>query len=192
MPKEKKMETKKAEGYLLVSLDLVKPNDYNPKKDYHEDHANRVMFEKVKKSLESHKQIDPIIVRELEDGTYEIINGFHRYMAMTELGYKEIEIKNLGKMSRGEAIAKALSTEYPKIPLDELEVAQLVKEFVDQKFDLTELPYSMDEIEAKIELLDFDWKNFNEQDALEKLDDGKSPVTAVIITCPKCGHQFKS
>jgi len=189
---EKKSEVKVAEGYLVVGISLVKPNDYNPKKDYREDHANRVMFEKVKKSLESHKQIDPIIVRELEDGTYEIINGFHRYMAMTELGYKEIEVKNLGKMSRQQAIAKALSTEAPKIPLDELEVAQLVKEFVDQKFDLTELPYSMDEIEAKIELLDFDWKNFNEQDALEKLDDGKSPVTAVIMTCPKCGHEFKS
>jgi hypothetical protein len=111
---------------------------------------------------------------------------------MKELGYKEVEIKNLGKMSRQDAIAKALSTEHIKIPLDELEVAQLVKEFVDQKFDLTELPYSMDEIEAKIELLDFDWKNFNEEDQLENLEDGKSPISGVMVTCPKCGHEFKS
>lgn len=183
---------KVAQGYLLVGVELIKPNNYNPKKDYREDHANRVMFEKVKASITSHKQIDPIIVRELEDGTFEIINGFHRYNAMLELGFKEIEIKNLGKLTREDAIAKALSTEYPKIPLDELEVAQLVKEFVDKGFELTDLPYSMEEIEAKIELLDFDWQNFNEHDELEKLEDEKSNVSAVMMKCPECGHEFKA
>ncbi len=185
-------EKKKTDDYLVVSINSVKPNDYNPKKDFREDHGNRIMYEKVKKSIETHGQIDPIIVRQLDDGSYEIVNGYHRYMAMKELGYTDVEVKNLGKMTREQAIAKALSTEYPKIPLDELEVAQLVKEFVDKGYELTELPYTMEEIEAKIELLDFDWQSFNQEDELEKLNDGKSAISAVIITCPACGHKFKS
>jgi len=66
-----------------------------------------------------------------------------------------------------------------------------MREFVQKGYELTELPYTMEEIETKIELLDFDWQNFNQEDDLEKLEDGKSHLE-VIITCPKCGHKFKS
>ena len=52
-------------------------------------------FERIKKSLQEHGQMDPIIVREIEDNKYEIINGYHRWNAMKDLGYYECEIKNL-------------------------------------------------------------------------------------------------
>lgn len=152
----------------VVLITEVRANDYNPKKKIVDDEATKVQYEKVKKSLEVFGQIDPILVRELEkeeDGVkYEIINGFHRFTAMKELKFTEIEIKNLGIMSRSEAISRALSTEEIHIPLDQIEVAGLLKELNnDLDFDLGDLPFTNQEIADKIEMLDFDWDKFNEE-----------------------------
>lgn len=139
----------------VIPIGNVKPNDYNPKPDYNETEELKTEYEKIKKSLKVHGQIDPILVRET-DKELEIINGFHRWVAMKELGFKEIEIKNLGKISREDAIAKALSTENLKIPLDVIEIAKLVKDLKEMGTDLNKLPYSLEEIDAKIDMLDFD------------------------------------
>ena len=176
------------ENNQVVDIKKVRPNNYNPKKKIEEDEDNRIQYEKVKKSIREHGQIDPVLVREVENG-FEIVNGFHRYMAMKELGYDKIEIKNLGKISRQDAIAKALSTEEIHIPLDQIEVAELVKEYKESEFDLNLLPYNTEEIQEKIELLDFDWDSFNNQDDFVDLEEDKKGTRKVI--CPKCGNEFE-
>jgi len=186
------MTKENLKNYLSVDIEKIKPNDYNPKKDFKEDETNRRMFDKVKESLQSHKQIDPIIVRELKDGTFEIINGFHRYTAMKELGYKEIEIKNLGNITREDAIAKALSTEYPKIPLDEVEVGNLLKESLEKGYDLSNFPFSMEEIDARVEMLDFNWEDLGDNSVQETLAEEDQVQTEFMVTCPKCNHRFQN
>ncbi|MHA1867143.1 MAG: ParB/RepB/Spo0J family partition protein, partial [Candidatus Heimdallarchaeaceae archaeon] len=93
---------------LIVSIDKIVPNDFNPKPDYNSTEELRIEFERIKNSLKNHQQIDPIIVRELPEKElkkkpgmrkkYEIINGYHRWAAMKELGVKKVEVKNLGKI----------------------------------------------------------------------------------------------
>jgi len=156
------------ENNFVVAIDKVKPNGYNPKPDYNSTDELKAEFEKIKNSIRVHGQIDPIQVRELGKGMYEIVNGYHRWVAMKELGFKEIEIKNLGKMSRVKAIMKALSFEVLKIPLDIIESAKLAKEVRDSEEDLSGLPYTPEELENKIRLLEFDWDNFKEIDLLEE------------------------
>ena len=148
------------ENNLVVSIEKVIPNNYNPKLDYKESEELKREYEKIKKSLKVHGQVDPILIRENEDGKLEIVNGFHRWTAMKELGFKEIEVKNLGKISRNEAIKIALSTEETRIPLDVIEVAQLIKGLKEIGEDLKDLPYTLEEIKDKMELLEFDWKKF--------------------------------
>jgi len=145
---------------LVVDIDKVKPNNYNPKPDFKESEELKIEFNRIKNSLYHHGQLDPIQVRELKDGKYEIVNGYHRWLAMKELGMKKVEIKNLGKISRKEAIKIALSLEETKIPLDVLEVAELVKNL---KKIGEGLPYSMEEIQNKISLLEFDFDKFKEE-----------------------------
>jgi len=173
------------ENNFVVAIDKVKPNGYNPKPDYNSTDELKAEFEKIKNSIRVHGQIDPIQVRELGKGMYEIVNGYHRWVAMKELGFKEIEIKNLGKMSRAEAIKKSLSFEELKIPLDIIESAKLIKELKDAEEDLSGLPYTEEEISNKIALLNFDWNDFEREKGEE--DDTKKKE----MTCPKCGYKFK-
>jgi len=154
------------ENNLKVPIDKIKPNKYNPKPDYNESEELKVEFGKIKNSLKVHGQVDPLQVREVED-YYELVNGYHRLKAMQELGFKEAEVKNFGKISEEEAIKIALSMEELRIPLDIIETAKLIKRIKESETGLEGLPYLEEEIKQKIELLEFDWSQFEgERDTL--------------------------
>lgn len=70
----------------------LSPNPWNSNK------VDRVNFEKLKKSLSTLGTFKPVIVREKDDG-YEILGGFHRVEAAKELGFEEVPILDLGKLS---------------------------------------------------------------------------------------------
>jgi ParB family chromosome partitioning protein len=141
----------------IVKIDKILPNAWNPKKFYLEDEDGKKNYERIKKSITKHGQIDPILVREIDNG-YEIVNGFHRYTAAKELGYKELEIKNLGKISDEKAKAIALATEDARVPLDRIMVAEIVKGLIDINPEFTELlPYTEEESQELKQLLEFDW-----------------------------------
>lgn len=151
---------------LLVDINLVVPNKYNPKINYNDNEANKAEFEKIKESLRIAGQILPVLVREIENGKYEIINGFHRWSAMQELGYEKIEIKNLGKIDFDTAVSRALLTEDTKIPIDSIELGKLFKTLVTLEKPVsywqTLLPYNAEVIEKKIEMIDFDFSQYDE------------------------------
>lgn len=153
---------------LIVKLDLVQANEYNPKLNFRENEHNLIEYEKVKNSLKKFGQVEPILVRELENGKYEIVNGFHRYEAMKELGSQEIEVKNLGKIDFDTAVAIALQTEDTKVPIDNIELAGLMKELIteDKNTDYWAklLPYTAEIIQSKIDLIDFDFNQFDERE----------------------------
>lgn len=154
---------------IIVPMKKVVPNNYNPKPDYKANPKLLAEFDKIKKSLREHGQMDPIQVREVDGDKYEIINGYHRFLAMQEEGFKDIEVKNLGKITRGEAIAKTLTFEELKIPLDYIEVAKLLQE-PDVPFDM--LPYTQEEVDDKISLLNFDFDSLEQTPA----DDEGAPI----------------
>lgn len=73
------------------------PNPWNSNK------VGRAAFEKLKQSLTKHGAFKPIVVRELADGTLEILGGYHRNEAVKELGWEEVPVLNLGKVSEDRA-----------------------------------------------------------------------------------------
>lgn len=79
---KKKSEKRKSE---FVPIEKCRPNAWNPRG------MNKKEFEALKLSVKEHGQTQPIQVRTVKDG-YEIIGGYHRWLAMKELGYLEIEI----------------------------------------------------------------------------------------------------
>lgn len=160
---------------LIIDIDKIQPNDYNPKPDFNESEELKLEFDKLKRSLEHHGQIDPLLVREIGKDKYELVNGYHRWLAMKELGWKKAEIKNLGKISRIDAIKKALSTEEIRIPLDIIEVAELVKNIRESEEGLEGLPYTAEEIQEKIDLLEFDWESFK-REVIEVVEDEQKEV----------------
>lgn len=54
--------------------------------------------EKLKTSIERFGMFKPVIVRTLDDGSYQIIGGEHRADAAIQLGYEVIPVFNLGKI----------------------------------------------------------------------------------------------
>jgi len=143
----------------VVSINNVVPNDYNPKLSIDNDKNNRKEFEKVKDSIKVAGQILPLIVRELENGKYEIINGYHRWRAMKALGYSKIEIKNLGKIDFDTAVSRALLTEDTKIPINNIGLSILIKKLVTTEKPISYweplLPYTQEVIKNKIDLITF-------------------------------------
>jgi hypothetical protein len=85
-----------------ILLDTLKPNDWNPNK------VDPINQEKLEKSLQIYGQQIPIIVRSLEDGTNEIVDGEHRVMGARNLGWFNIQAIQLGVCSVEEAKRKTL------------------------------------------------------------------------------------
>jgi hypothetical protein len=143
----------------IVPIEKVKPNAFNPKLLFSDDAPTRLQYEQVKKSIEKHGLNAGILVRTIGDH-FEIIDGFHRYTACQELGYKEILVNDLGEVSDYVAKQLLLNREAAFIEVDDLLEAKLLKE-INQFHDLSEmstlLPYDEKMIAQKIEMYDYEW-----------------------------------
>lgn len=79
----------------------LQANTWNPNEMTAEAEA------KLRNSLEINGHVRPILVRELEDGTKEIVGGMHRVEVSIDLGHETVPVINLGRIS-DDAAKKAL------------------------------------------------------------------------------------
>ncbi len=70
---------------LWISIDRIKPNANQPRRDF-----DPVAMIELTQSIEREGVIQPIIVRRLPDGEYQIIAGERRWRAAKSAGLKEI------------------------------------------------------------------------------------------------------
>lgn len=68
-----------------ISLDLIKPNPYQPRKDF-----NKKSLEELSQSIKAYGLIQPISVRKLNDESYELIAGERRLRASEMAKLEEI------------------------------------------------------------------------------------------------------
>ncbi len=160
---ELKINTKK------IKISELKPNSWNPKLKPEEDYDVQQQYEEVVNSIRTYGLVDPILVRSSKDGKelgfYEIINGYHRFLACKDLKFTEMVVNDLGDLSDLEAKKLAIVTEEVKIPIDQVKLSHLLKEMLeDEDLDALAkgLPYSRELIESKIDLLNFDWDGMEE------------------------------
>lgn len=130
----------------IVEIDKVRPNDWNPKLE------NTPEYQKIVESIEVNGFKQPIIVREVED-EYEICDGCQRWTAAKQLGFDKIYIYNLGDISEEEAKSITIWMEQ-QVPFSEMELAPIVAELSDLKI---QTPYSEDEVEDFVNMLNFDF-----------------------------------
>lgn len=84
----------------------LRPNPWNP------NAVDPVNQEKLQNSIQRDGIKRPIVVRQLENGDYQIIGGQHRTEAAIELGMKQVPIINRGKISDAEAKKETLLDNY--------------------------------------------------------------------------------
>jgi hypothetical protein len=78
---------------ITVPVEKIRENPWNP------NEQSPFMYQKQVNSMREFGQVGEILVRELEDGSYQIIDGEHRWRAARDLGFKELAVNNLGKVS---------------------------------------------------------------------------------------------
>jgi len=135
-----------------IPIDQIEPNPWNPNR------MSKREFEALKQEIQKRGQIYPIVVRELENGKYQIIDGEHRWKAMKELGYRTIKIINLGKVD--DRLAKILTVNLNQIrgefdieALYTLIESMISKEEIDPNILKEEMPLLEEDIDIVIQSL---------------------------------------
>ena len=125
-------------------------------------------MEKLKASLKANQFFKPVLVRELEDGSLEIIGGQHRVQAAEELGI-EVPVLNLGALDDVTAKKFTLMDNDGYGENDSTLLARVLKDLESANVDIVgEMTYDESSLN---ELLDLTVKTDDLIDELDALDD---------------------
>ena len=82
---------------IYVDPSELRPNPWNP------NQMDVLNEDKLDESIRQLGFVKPVIVRELDDGSLEILGGEHRFESAIRLGMMEIPVTNLGRISDKDA-----------------------------------------------------------------------------------------
>lgn len=166
-----------------MKIEKVKIEDLNSP-EWNPRYISQSELGKLKTSLEEFGYVDPIIVNK---HNMNIVGGNQRYLALKEMGYKEIEVVFVNEPNLEKE--KALNIALNKISGDwDNEKLELVLEEIElSDFDVALTGFDDVEItELKMENdIDYDTANFNDSD----LDDMYEEPEVDIRVCPMCGFE---
>ncbi|WP_375752036.1 ParB/RepB/Spo0J family partition protein [Vibrio sp. HN007] len=113
-----------------ISVNSLKPGIYQPRKEMSPE-----ALEELSASIQSQGIIQPIVVRQVSDNTYEIIAGERRWRAAKQAGLRQVPciVKNVKDNA---AIAMALIENIQREDLNAIEEAQALERLQDE-FELT-------------------------------------------------------
>lgn len=173
-------------GWQQLSVSALRLADWNYKKDEPDKLA------KLVENLRQNGQVENIIVRELEGGAFEVVNGNHRLHAFLTLGWDKVQVYNLGAVSDAHARKIAIETNETKFAVDHVQLAGIIAQLADEGFTVEQLeqtfPWQGEEMQSMIDALSYDWSDRLERDkptASESDGEAQQPAQK---TCPNCGH----
>lgn len=157
---------KKAKGPLapvLIPIKKLVTADWNYKAEDNDATGEGFsMRAKLRKNLERNGQIETLIVRELETGFFEVVNGNHRLIEMREIGLTEVWCYNMGPISLVHAKRIAVETNETKFAADRSKLGSILNE-LSAEFEMDELkmslPFGDGEIDVLKDLNKFSWEN---------------------------------
>ena len=155
-------------GFVDIEISKLIKADWNYKEE------NEKLTEKLLENMKRNGQIENILIRELDTGFYEVVNGNHRLDVMKILKLKKVHAYNFGKIKLPQAQRIALETNETKFESDSIKMAELItsltKEFPAD--DLVEtMPYTMDEIINMGELVNFNFDEFENKEEVDTFGD---------------------
>jgi ParB/RepB/Spo0J family partition protein len=132
----------------------LQENAWNPNR------MDERMFGALVENMRRHGNAQPILVRPVDRGRFEVIDGAHRLRAARELGHEQVPVVALDV---NEETAKALTLAMNRIggTMAEIDVAGIVAELTEGTLPVEELAaftgYTGDELEELVRLANFDW-----------------------------------
>lgn len=119
-------------GFQSVAIDQLVKADWNYKED------NAELLEKLVNNIKRNGQIENIIIRELDTGFLEVVNGNHRLDALKVIGAEEVYCFNLGTISEAQAKRIAVETNETKFSSNQDNLSAILLDLVDD-FDIEDL-----------------------------------------------------
>jgi len=169
-------------GFIVLPVDKLVKADWNYK--LNDDY----LHEKLLNNFKRNGQIENIIVRELDTGFYEVVNGNHRLDVIKELNFDKVYCFNLGKISTQQAQRIAVEVNETRFRNDEYSLAKVFQDILNE-YDMSDLmesiPFTEKEIEDYINLTNLPIYNIEEPQNKEEDEENKES-----IVCPKCGYVF--
>ena len=107
-----------AKSAVKLKLNEIEPNREQPRKSFDED-----ALEELANSISTHGVIQPLLVRPLADGGYQLIAGERRWRASRMAGLTEVPVV-IREMSDSEAMELALVENLQREDLNPIEEAQ--------------------------------------------------------------------
>ena len=192
-------------GWVELPLDRLVKAPWNYKED--DPEKAKTLTANIKKN----GQVQNIIVRDLDNGKFEVCNGNHRLDSFRELKLRKAMTYNLGKCSLAEGKRVAIETNETNFDNNPTALAGIIKELgfaADAPYDLSDLvetmPYDESEMKGMADLLDFDWNAFDA--GRDPGKGGEEPPEGTggepggqtphpdwqtrIITCPHCNEKI--
>lgn len=124
------LEATERDTLRTLPLDALAPGKYQPRRAIDADKLTELA-----ESIKAQGVIQPIVVRELADRTYEIIAGERRWRASQQAGLSEIPVV-VRQVDDRTVVAMALIENIQREDLNPLEEAQALQRLIDE-FDLT-------------------------------------------------------
>jgi ParB family chromosome partitioning protein len=120
-------------GQVIVLLDLsvLRANPFQPRREFDEEETNALAG-----SIKAQGLLQPILVRQKENSTYEIISGERRFRALKLLGRDKIPCMVKPGLSDREMMEMAIVENIQREDLNEIEKAEAYQKLL-QEYDYT-------------------------------------------------------
>ena len=125
-----KLEAAPGDALRHLPVDALRPGKYQPRRGMDADKLTE-----LSESIKAQGVIQPIVVRQLPDRTFEIIAGERRWRASKQAGLAEIPVV-VREVDDRTVVAMALIENIQREDLNPLEEAQALQRLIDE-FDLT-------------------------------------------------------
>lgn len=145
-------------------------NPFNP------NHVAPANMLKLRKSIEDLGFNTAVVVRELADGTLQILGGQHRTEVAREIGLKQIPVINLGPVDdkRAKKIGLADNSRYGSD--DSLQLAAIIEELQVDTDLASFLPIQNEDLQAIMKAVDIDLDKLDVLPEDDEDEDGRDPT----------------
>jgi len=151
--------------FVEIEVSKLMKAPWNYKRDDDEEE-----IEKRKQALlnnfKENGQLENLIVRKMDGGKYEVVNGNHRLDVVNQLKFDSVICYDLGKVSEARARFIAAQTNETKFPRDEVKFSQLLN-YITKEIPLDDvlknMPMSKEEMDDILKLQDFSFDKYQEE-----------------------------
>ncbi|TXH14371.1 MAG: hypothetical protein E6R03_09365 [Hyphomicrobiaceae bacterium] len=158
--KEANKKVVDASRFKMIKAEQLVKADWNYKEN------NEELTAKLVENIKRNGQIENILVRELETGFFEVVNGNHRVDALRHIEAPSVMCYDLGKITAEQAYRIAIETNETRFATDNVKLAGLIAELsknTSAEDLLLTMPYTNDELQNFIGMASFDFKQYEEQ-----------------------------